>query len=155
MLKDSDLVHEYDPNNLGLALCWVIDQDVVYDMALNYEMGKFFLNAKDFSDVSGLYQENDGITIRITNLDNTYTDFNTSEYFGSVLLSNPIIVNLDNHKNGAYVVSFNAKFINYEFIIPQSSNPQSLDPWHPHQAPINGELTNCYSDCNCGWIKND
>ena len=154
LLKDSDLIHEYDPNNLGLALCWVIGKDVLYDLPLNYNLGKMFLETNNVEDISDLYPEHDGLTVRLKKDDGILEELQTSEYFGSVLLSDPVVVNLDNHKRGSFVSSPYAKFDNYEFFPQVNMNPKTLDPWFPHEAPKDGKIANCYKDCNCGLVQN-
>jgi len=152
MITDNDLVHNFDPDNLGLALCWVIGEDVLYDMPLDYEIAKMFLDTNNAEDISYLYPDHDGIVVRLMNNDTVIEELKTSEYFGSILLSNPIVVNLDNHKNGSFVISPNAKFINYEFVVDTSHQMDIIDPWYPHGEPKDGGIANCYKDCKCGLL---
>jgi hypothetical protein len=150
MLKDEDLSYTYDVNSPGIALAWVIEEDVLYDAPLSHELGKMFLDTTRTEDISHEYPEHTGITVRMFKNDDILEELQTSEYFGSILLSNPMVVNLDNHKNGAFVIAPNAKFINYEFVVDEEFNPTNLDPWHPHSAPENEAISLCTAHCNCG-----
>jgi hypothetical protein len=150
VLTDNDLAYVYNENDEGIALAWVIGEDVLYDVPLPLATGKLFLECTRVEDVSVEYSEHEGISVRLFKGDAVLTDLQTSEYFGSILLSKPKVVNLDNHKNGSFVVSPNAKFINYEFVVDPEFNPRELDPWYPHAAPENGNVANCTKLCNCG-----
>lgn len=151
MLKDNDLKFTYDPNIQSEALAWVIDQEVVYDLPLVYEIAKIFLYHDSVEDISSQFPDHDGITVRFIKDGQTLEELQTTELFGSVLLSNPIVVNLDNHKYGAQVVAGHAKFINYEFVLSPFSNPRGYDAWRHVGPPEDGQIAKCYRDCNCGW----
>lgn len=153
MFSDIDL-NNYSNEEIrtGEALCWVIDEDVVYDANISSLHSIIFLENDYVDDVSLEYPDHDGITVRFYKNGEKVEDFQTSEYFGSVLLSNPTVVNLLNHKNGRHVIAPHAKFINYEFII---TNGQSdSNGWYEGKEPANGEIAKCYSKCNCGWSSN-
>lgn len=153
MLTDNDLdLYTDEEIRAGEALCWVIDEHVLYDINLSKEHAEIFLSADTVLDISENYPTHNGITVAFYKNNELLLEFQTSEYFGSILLSQPIVVNLLNHKNGRYVISPNAKFINYEFVI---LNREILDTgWYPGKEPLDGKLAKCYSNCNCGWSDN-
>lgn len=101
----------------GTALVWVIDGECLYDLPLNNNYASIFLSATDVIDVSSEYSDNEGITVRFLNNDEILEDFNTSEYFGSILLSSPQVLNLKNYPYGRYVESPYARFDGEKFII--------------------------------------
>lgn len=149
MITDNDLNSYTDEQILaGDALCWVIDEHVVYDVNTSKEHGDIFLSATRVEDVSSEYPDHAGITVRLFKDDQALDDFQTSEYFGSVLLSSPTVVNISNHKNGRYVISPDAYFRNYEFEI---TNREVGAGWHPGKEPEDGQIAKCYSRCQCGW----
>jgi len=51
-----------------------------------------------------------------------------AEYFGSILLSNPTIKDLNAYPYGRYVIAPNAKFVNNEFVVLDMST-EGLPPF--------------------------
>lgn len=149
-----EILNNYSDHEIrsGEALCWVIEEDVLYDINVNQQHAKIFLESNSSEDVSETYPDHEGIVVRLYKDGIILDDFATSEYFGSILLSNPTVVNLSNHKNGRHVISPYAKFINYEFII--TNGPVTSNGWYEGKEPPEGQLTKCYSNCNCGRIEN-
>ena len=130
MLKDEDL-----PDSMwdgirekGKALCWVIGEDVLYDLPLSKDNADIFLNHDEVLDISNEYPDHDGITVRFMKDGEIIEELQTSEYFGSILLSSPKIVNLADYPYGRYVSSPNAKFINNSFLI-NNENMEELEKW--------------------------
>jgi hypothetical protein len=116
VLTDKDILFAY--NGIpGVPLVWVIDSQCLYDTALSQEHSRMFLECDNVIDISQDYPEHDGITVRFLKESNKIEDFQTSEYFGSILLSNPSVLNLLEYPYGRYVESPHAKFINNEFVI--------------------------------------
>lgn len=101
----------------GKALVWIIDGDCLYDLALDNNYADMFLSVTSTEDVSSSYPDHDGISVRLFKDTEVLEDFCTSEYFGSILLSNPLVLNLIDYAYGRYVVSPNAKFDGEKFII--------------------------------------
>lgn len=101
----------------GKALAWVIDGDVLYDLPLKIEYANIFLYHDEVQDVSSEYSYLNGITVRFKKDGQILEDLNTSEYFGSILLSNPLVLDLNKYKNGSDVMSPYAKFNGEEFVI--------------------------------------
>ena len=126
MLTDDNInfVHEGVD---GVALGWVIDEDCLYDLPLSVEHANIFLNATEVVDISEDYPDHDGTTVRLIKNDNVLEDFQTSEYFGSILLSNPQVLKLLDYPYGLYVESPNAKFIDNKFILTDR-NMDGLSP---------------------------
>jgi hypothetical protein len=102
----------------GNALVWIIDGDCLYDIPVNsQEYVEMFRYSDEILDVSEEYPDHDGITVRFIKNGETVEDFQTSEYFGTILLSNPQVESLREYPYGRYVQSPNAKFDGEKFII--------------------------------------
>jgi hypothetical protein len=116
MITDDDLEFIHEGTN-GIALVWVIDEQCLYDRALSVEHANIFLNATSVVDVSEEYPDHNGITVQLFNGDTLLETLQTSEYFGSVLLSEPQVVELLKYPYGLYVTSPHALFRDNQFII--------------------------------------
>lgn len=116
MLTDSSLEFIHQGVN-GVPLVWVIDQQCLYDLALSAEHADVFLSATETVDVSAEYPEHDGVTVRFLKDGLLLDELQTSEYFGSILLSSPLVLRLLDYPNGLYVSSPHALFVNDEFVI--------------------------------------
>lgn len=116
-LTDIDIEFVNDGTMLGVPLVWVIDGDCLYDLPLSQEHADIFLTADSVEDVSELFPDHSGITVRFVKDGDTLANLSTSEYFGSILLSDPQVVDLRDYPYGRYVVSPNAKFDGEKFII--------------------------------------
>lgn len=114
----------------GVPLVWVIDGDCLYDLPIWKEYEDMFLNSDEVVDISSEYPEHNGTTVRFIKNGEIINELQTSEYFGSILLSNPLVLNLGDYPYGRYVVSPNAKFDGEKFIITNRDVTGFL-PWHP------------------------
>jgi hypothetical protein len=112
MINDDDVY-----GSGGDALVWIIDGDCLYDIPVLAEHVSMFTDSDDILDVSADYPNHDGITVRFTKNGQTVEDFQTSEYFGSILLSNPQVESLQKYPYGKYVISPDAKFDGEKFIV--------------------------------------
>lgn len=128
MLTDESLIFTYNGIR-GVPLVWVIDQQCVYDLPLSAEHAAIFTEATEVLDISGDYPEHDGVTVRFMKDGEVLEELQTSEYFGSVLLSNPLVLSLLDYPYGMYVSSPNAMFINNEFVILEKDT-SGLEPFH-------------------------
>lgn len=120
MLNDAEITYSWNadaPDERGAALAFIIDEDVVYDAPFYNWAATLFLTATNFEDVSSEYPDHQGIVVRFFENDTPIEDLATSEYFGSILLSDPVIKDLNAYPYGRYVISPNAKFIDNEFVI--------------------------------------
>ena len=106
----------------GLALVWIIDNQCLYDLPLNRNYAEMFLNTDNVLDISAQYPEHDGITVQLRKGEEVLEEFKTSEYFGSILLSDPTVLDLSSFPGGNAVVSPNATFDGERFI---PSTPKS------------------------------
>lgn len=114
----TDLDIEFTYNGVrGIALVWVIDGDCLYDLPLSVEHAEIFMAADEVQDISADYPEHDGMVVRLLQQGETKLELMTTEYFGSILLSNPQVLNLLDYPYGDYVVSPFAKFDGEKFII--------------------------------------
>ena len=118
MLTDKNIELMTDaPLDQLVALVWVIDGQCLYDLPLLNLHANMFLNNDQVIDISAQYPEHNGITVRFMKNGNVLEDFQTSEYFGSILLSSPQLVDLDLYPYGRYVMSPDAQFDGEKFII--------------------------------------
>jgi hypothetical protein len=116
MLTDNQIMFTYE-GTPGVALVWVLDDQCLYDLPLSVEHSEIFLNTNSVVDVSADYPDNDGLTLEIKQ-DNVILEvFNTNEYFGSILLSDPLVLKLSDYPYGRYVQSPDATFDGEKFII--------------------------------------
>jgi hypothetical protein len=117
---------------LGEALVWIIDGDCLYDLPLKKEYVDMFINHDAIQDISLEYPNHDGLAVRIIKDENIICDFLTSEYFGSILLSNPLVLFLKDYPYGRYVISPHAKFDGEKFIILDQPM-DGLLPWYSEE----------------------
>lgn len=118
MLTDKDIEFpEGSPIDQSIALVWVIDGQCLYDIPLLNSHANMFLNNDQVVDISYQYPQHDGITVEFIKNAEVIEQFQTSEYFGSILLSSPQVVDLEKYANGRYVVSPNATFDGQKFTI--------------------------------------
>ena len=113
----------------GDALVWIIDGDCLYDIPVISKHVSMFTDSDSILDVSEEYPDHDGITVRFTKNAEIVEDFQTSEYFGSILLSNPQVESLLKYPYGKYVISPNATFDGEKFIITDRDVTQYF-AWH-------------------------
>jgi hypothetical protein len=133
MLTDSTILYARKDDGInGVPLVWVIDGECLYDIPTLEVYKEMFINSDRVIDISGLYPDHDGITLRFIKDGAVVDEFQTSEYFGSILLSNPQVLNLLDYPYGMYVISPNALFDGEKFII-KNEEMSSLMPWHPVQ----------------------
>ena len=112
----------------GAPLAWVIDENVLYSIALNRETALMFLEHDEAVDVSSEYPDHDGITVQFKKNGEIINEVQTTEYFGSVLLSSPKVINLKGHKRGHYI-EVPAKFVNNDFFSLNESLNSLPDVW--------------------------
>ena len=124
------MINEEIALGIGNPLVWIIDGDCLYDFAVKAEYISMFTESDEAIDVSDEYPEHNGLTVRFIKNEQIIEDFQTSEYFGSILLSEPQVVSLFNYPYGHFVVSPNAKFDGNKFIITDR-DVMGLPAWHP------------------------
>ena len=113
----------------GDALVWIIDGQCLYDIPVIPEYVSMFTEYDDILDVSEEYLDHDGITVRFIKDGQEPKDFQTSEYFGSILLSDPQVESLLKYPYGRYVMSPDATFDGEKFIIT-NRNVSGYFAWH-------------------------
>lgn len=128
MLTDDSITFVFSGTK-GVPLVWVIDQQCLYDLALSPEHAEIFQTATEVIDISSDYPEHNGITVRFLKDGVVLEELQTSEYFGSILLSNPLVLNLFNYPYGLYVTSPNAMFVDNQFVI-LNEDMSGLEPFH-------------------------
>jgi len=129
MITDNDLIFNYE-GVPGVALVWVIDEDCLYDAALTKEHADIFLESDEVVDISDEYPDYEGIVVRFFKNNTILEELKTTEYFGSILLSNPTLLKLSDYPYGRYVESPNAKFDGQKFIIT-NRDVEGWDPFPP------------------------
>lgn len=133
MLTDSDILYVRQNDGIdGIPLVWVIDGECLYDIPTTETYRQMFVDSDAVLDISNLYPDHDGITVRFIKNGSLVNELQTTEYFGSILLSNPQVLNLLDYPYGMYVISPNALFDGEKFII-KDQEISSLMPWHPKQ----------------------
>jgi hypothetical protein len=146
MITDIEITFNPDANETEqAALAFVIGEDVPYTIAASKLGADLFLGFTDAIDVSENFPENDGITIKFMNNETELETLHTSEYFGSILLSNPKVINLVKHKRG-YATGEPAKFIDNEFYVLDGRSNDSLSDWTSYNMKEDGyqcEGTRC------------
>jgi hypothetical protein len=133
MLTDSDILYVRQNDGIdGIPLVWVIDGECLYDIPTTETYRQMFVDSDAVLDISNLYPDYDGITVRFIKNGSLVNELQTTEYFGSILLSSPQVLNLLDYPYGMYVISPNALFDGEKFII-KDQEISSLMPWHPKQ----------------------
>lgn len=128
LLKHENILLSNDvPYDDRRALVWVIDGECLFDIALHKDHAEFFLNHDEVLDISKLYPEHSGLTVRFMKNNEILQDLQTTEYFGSILLSEPTVLHLEDYPYGRYVTSPYAKFDGEKFII-LNMNMEGLKP---------------------------
>jgi len=124
------MINEEIVQGIGLPLVWVIDGQCLYDLATKAEYISMFTESDEVLDVSDEYPDYDGLTIRFIKNGEAIEDYQASEYFGSILLSEPQVLSLFDYPYGHFVQSPNATFDGEKFIITDR-NITELPAWHP------------------------
>jgi hypothetical protein len=131
MLTDNHLIYTRGNDGIdGVALCWIIDGESLYDIPTWQEYVEMFTTSDEVIDISADYPDHNGITVRFIKNGQVVNELQTSEYFGSILLSNPLVVNLFDYPYGRYVVSPHATFDGEKFTITNRDMTDFL-PWSP------------------------
>ena len=131
MLTDNHLIYTRGNDGIdGVALVWVIDGECLYDIPTWQEYVEMFTTTDEVIDISADYPDHDGITVRFMKNEQVVNELQTTEYFGSILLSNPLVVNLFDYPYGRYVVSPHATFDGESFTITNRDMTDFL-PWSP------------------------
>jgi hypothetical protein len=134
MLTDDDLT--FIPGTgvpEGIALVWIIDTECLYDIPVWPEYEAMFMTSDEVVDISADYPDHDGITVRFIKNGETVNELQTSEYFGSILLSEPLVERLGDYPYGRYVISPYATFDGESFTIT-NRDMTYLEPWHPEHG---------------------
>ena len=116
MLTDTDLEFVYS-GTPGVALVWVIGEDCVYDEAMTAEHAEIFLKTNNVKNITPEDTLSETMIVELSKDNDLLETLTTSDYFGSILLSSPLVLNLADYPNGKRVESPHAKFINNEFVI--------------------------------------
>ena len=124
------MINEETIKGIGTPLVWVIDGQCLYDLAVKAEYIPVFTESDEVLDVSDEYTDYDGLTVRFIKNGKPVEDFQTSEYFATILLSEPQVLSLFDYPYGHFVESPNAEFDGEKFIIT-NRNILHLPEWHP------------------------
>jgi hypothetical protein len=124
------MINEEIIEGIGIPLVWIIDGQCLYDLGTKTEYVSVFTESDEVLDVSDEYPDYDGVTVRFIKNGEAVEDFQTSEYFGTILLSEPQVLSLFDYPYGHFVQSPNAEFDGEKFIITDR-NILHLPEWHP------------------------
>lgn len=138
LLTDLDIEYTYDKDKPSLPLVWVLDGQCVYDIPTPLAYAQIFLSVDEVVDISADYPEHEGTVVRLIKDGEPKMELSTSEYFGSILLSNPLVLDLKEYAYGAYVDSPHAQFDGEKFIIT-NRDMETLDPWPTYTGCCNDE----------------
>lgn len=134
MLTDNDIIFNYT-GTPGVALGWILDETCVYTIPLSVEHSQIFTESDEVIDISEDYPDHDGITVRFMKNGEVVEEFQTTEYFGSILLSEPLVLNLLDTPYGTYVENDNnAKWDGEKFYFT-NMDVQNLSPWNLRYQP--------------------
>ena len=114
----------------AVPIVWVIDGDCLYDLPVLSDYADMFFNSDEVIDISDEYPDHDGIVVRFMKDGEVVEELKTTEYFGTILLSEPLVVNLREYPYGRYVISPHAKFDGEKFIIT-NRDVTNLPAWSP------------------------
>lgn len=117
MVTDVSIDYLYSPEIPGMPIALVIDGEVLYTAPVWSSFGQILLDATEFKDVSSTYPTHDGITVEILSNEEVIETWQTTEYVGSILLSEPLILDLSKYENGNSVEDLKASFDGTKFII--------------------------------------
>jgi hypothetical protein len=112
----------------GIPLAWIIGEDVLYALSLREETASIFLDHDSVEDITNEYDITEGLVIKFMKDGNEIERLTTSEYFGNLLLSSPLVINLFKHKKG-WVVTVPSKFIDNEFVFLDVRRNLGINPW--------------------------
>jgi hypothetical protein len=154
MLKENNMF--FNPSQgsgHGLALGWVVDSVCVHSMILSKEFADIFLTSDTTIDITPVNNLNNKINIRFLKNNEVLEEIEVSEKFGSILLSNPKIINLSFHKFG-YLVEDDKEYIfeNYE-INPGGAWKKFETGFYFDKQPLD-PLIKCYDACGCNTCLN-
>jgi len=134
MLTDKKIEYVAGNDNVlgakGIPLVWVIDGDCLFDLPVWKDYAELFTSSDEVLDVSDEYPDHDGITVRFIKNGEAVEELQTSEYFGSILLSDPLVLDLGDYPYGRYVQSPHAQFDGEKFIIT-NRDVSEYPAWHP------------------------
>ena len=128
MITDNDLIYKSVSGYAGYAIAWFIEEECVFAQAINKKYFDLFTSFNNALDISDQYPNHNGITVRLMKNNEILEDIQTSEFFGSILLSNPIVVDLMELPYGGYVEPYNCKLINNEFVF-LNMDKSNLEPY--------------------------
>jgi hypothetical protein len=118
MITDLDVTYNFNRDKLkGAPLVFVIDGECLYDYVFTEEGVDLLTKNKGIRNVSSEHPSHDGSTLEIIKENDEVELYQTNEYFGSILLSEPLIVNSTQYPYGHHVVSPDASFDGEKFII--------------------------------------
>ena len=117
MVTDASIDYLYSPEIPGMPIALVIDGEVLYTAPVWSTFGQILLDATGFRDVSSTYPEHAGITLEILSNEEVIETWQTTEYVGSIILSNALILDLSKYENGDNVEDLKASFDGVKFII--------------------------------------
>jgi hypothetical protein len=149
MIKENDILYNssYKPEH-GVPLGWIIDNTCVHSLPIQRKYVNIFLNHDSVIEIINNDSLDNSIHLKFLKNNKILEEIEVSEKFGSILLSNPTVINLSFHKFG-YLVDLDLEynFVNYE-IVPIDNNIKYPSGWYLDKSPVD-DLIKCYKNCNC------
>ena len=140
-------VKSQNPDQHGIPLAWIIDNSCVHSMALTRNYANIFLNNDKVIDITDSSTPSGKLLIRFFKDNNIIEDLEVSEKFGSILLSNPTVINLMFHKFGYLVDDNEFNFVDYD-IDPGQAWQKFETGFYDDKAPVDPSIK-CYNSCGC------
>ena len=133
MITDDNIQYVFSRDNLaGAPLVFIIDGDCLYNFTATLPGVDLFTKNKGITDISADYPEHDGATLQIIKENDEIEIYQTNEYFGSILLSDPTVLDLRDYPYGHHVMAQDASFDGEKFIIKNRTvfEHSRLTEWH-------------------------
>ena len=135
MINDIDIQHVFSRDKLaGAPLVFVIDGECLYTFNATLYGIDLFTKNKGITDISSDYPEHAGSTLQIIKENDEVEIYQTNEYFSSILLSNPTVLDSREYPYGHLVAPNEASFDGEKFNLKNRTVGQllQLPEWGPY-----------------------
>lgn len=112
-----------EENKPGSPIALIVGDEVALTMAVDKEFADLVINASNFSE-DNESDENSSIYIVSFTKDNKLFRFRCTEMVYAILLSNPLIIEINESYSNYRYVAPGWKFINNEFVVIEESNEE-------------------------------
>jgi len=115
--SQEDKQHKIENNIKGMAIAYVINEDVVFTDSVDNWVGSILCSADSFAEVSS-DPENNTYTLEVIKNDTVIDTVVCDEMIYSILLSDAKVYDIDNGHEHAKMVVEGWKFLNGTFKLP-------------------------------------